>query len=126
MIEISKEVLDVLKKHGVREFHVFDVEKSGSVEDVERVFKEKFDNAVINVFKVKDDSFRVEVFVLDENLSDAKRSTLETYIYLSGLERFVMLTGDRDLEYVVKKFIKSDKKRVDSMDKMFKLLTVPP
>lgn len=125
MNEISREVLDVLKKHGVREFHVFEVKMDGSVEDVEREFRERFENAIINVFKVGEGMFRVEVFVLDNSLSEIKKASLESYIYLSGLERFAMLTGDKDLEYVVKKFIQSDKKRVDMMSKMLRVSGVP-
>ncbi len=121
-IKMSKDVINALSEYGVTEFHIFEFSGNYSVEEVERRFKSEFNNSIINVFKISPGSFIVEVFVIDENIDERKRSHLESYIHLLGLERFVMLYGDKDLEYVVKKFIKSDKKRVYSLNK---LLDIP-
>ncbi|WP_456477614.1 hypothetical protein [Geoglobus ahangari] len=117
-IKMSKDILDILSGYGVTEFHVFEFSGNYSVEEVEEKFRAEFDNSIINVFKIGEGSFIVEVFVVDEKLDELKRAHLESYIHLSGLERFAMLYGDRDLEYVVKKFIKSDKKRVYKLNEL--------
>ncbi|WP_290623728.1 hypothetical protein [Archaeoglobus sp. UBA231] len=113
MLEIAEDVISVLRRFGIKEIRIFEVSGS-SAEEIEKKFKADYDNAIVNVLKIGD-SYRVEVFILDEGLDDVRKSALESYLYLSGLERFAIASGNDDFRYLVQRFVRADKKLLNLM-----------
>jgi len=66
-------------------------------------------DVIVNVFKLGQKRYRVEVFVLREHLDEARKVDLKSYIELNCLERFAYTHLDLDVLYKVQKFIKENK-----------------
>jgi len=119
--KISPEILNILLRFGLEKYITFDLEnyfEDKPIRELEKEFEEDYrklfknKDVIVNVFKLGARQYRVEVFILKEHLSEARKIGLRTYIELNCLERFAYIHPDPDVLYKVQKFIKEHKKYV--------------
>ncbi|WP_457549356.1 hypothetical protein [Archaeoglobus sp.] len=119
--EISPEILNILLRFGLEKYITFDLEnyfEDKPIRELEKEFEEDYrklfknKDVIVNVFKLGQKQYRVEVFVLREHLDEARKVGLKSYIELNCLERFAYTHPDPDVLYKVQKFIKEHKKYI--------------
>jgi hypothetical protein len=110
---IPEDIKLQLRRHGVREIKEFKV-KGSSAEKVEESFRDTYENSIVNAIR-EGDHYIVEVYILKEGLSELQKTTIESYVYLSGLERFAVTSGDDDFRHLTQKYVRANKKLVTMM-----------